>query len=395
MPVLHRAPAGACPAAPIHGALALVAALFLFAPPAPVHAQTEGLPLVKPAGKEPSLSVGGLLQVQGEVGDNGDPRFTSDRSRIYLRRARVNVAGHFLEDYDFKLEMDLSGSLAETSGLRAQMTDTYITWNRYPQFTIRGGQFKTPFGFEQLYPDPKSATLERSLPNDRLTLGRQMGVMAQGDLLEKRAAYAVGAFNGTGVNNDLNDNKDFVYVGRVSGVPWQTADGKGRLAVGADGYLSHDTAVSGLGPEFGLDSTPGGAADNIFRGNRHGYGVDVQLHLDRFDLWGEYLGARFEPHNPVPARSFNAAGYYVQGAVMLVPARLQGVVKLESFRPRTGGDHYHIDNVLVGFNDLIKGDDIKLAVNWLHTSWHQDSHAPDLFVTQNDDKLLVRMQVAY
>lgn len=378
-------------AIPFLPALTLVALLLA----APAHAQTEGLPLVKPAGKEPALMLGGLLQTQAEVGDAGDARFGSNRSRIYLRRARVNLVARYLEDYDFRLEMDLAGSLAETSGLRAQLTDAYITWTRHPQFTIRGGQFKTPYGYEQLVPDPITRTIERSLPNDRLTLGRQMGVMVQGDLLEKRFGYSIGAFNGTGVNNDLNDNKDFVYAGRLSSTPWQTPDGKKRLSVGANGYISHDTAVPGMAPEFGFDSTPGGAADNIFRGNRRGWGVDVQLKLDRLEIWGEYLGAHFEPRNPVPAARFDAVGFYAQGTVMLVPARLQGVLKFESFRPRTGGRHFHADNIVVGFNNLIKGDDIKLAVNWMRTTLDGDGTADAIVLPTHDNKLLVRMQVAY
>lgn len=376
------------------GLFVAVLALCLSTPFA-ARAQTEGVPLVKPAGKEPALMLGGLLQTQAEVGDAGDGRFGSNRSRIYLRRARVNLVARYLEDYDFRLEMDLAGSLAETSGLRAQLTDAYITWTRHPQFTIRGGQFKTPFGFEQLYVDPKLITIERSLPNDRLTLGRQMGVMAQGDLLEKRAAYSVGAFNGAGVNNNLNDNKDFVTVARVSGSPWQSPDSKRRLSVGANGYLSHDTAVSGMAPEFGLDSTPGGTADNIFRGNRRGYGVDVQLKFDRLELWGEYLGATFEPRNPVPARRFEAVGYDVQGMVMIVPARLLGLLKFESFRPKTGYPHRHISTFTAGLTDYIKGDDIKLAVNWLRTTFDADGGADTIVLPTHDNRLLVRMQVAY
>jgi hypothetical protein len=42
--------------------------------------------VVKPRGKEPVLKVGGLLQVQADVGDRGDGRFTIGDDRFYLRR---------------------------------------------------------------------------------------------------------------------------------------------------------------------------------------------------------------------------------------------------------------------------------------------------------------------
>src|SRR4029079_10250837 len=122
---------------------------------------------------------------------------------------------------------------------------------------VRVGQFKTPFGFEQLYGDPRLPILERSLVNDRLTLHRQLGVAVQGDLADKQFSYAVGTFNGNGANNNFNDNDSFQLVGRASGLPWQGTSGGQRAtwSIGADGYKSSDTALS-PGAEFGFDSTP-------------------------------------------------------------------------------------------------------------------------------------------
>ena len=65
---------------------------------------TAGQILVKPAGKESSLKLGGLIQAQADFGDKGDSRFSSDNDRFYLRRTRLNVAGNFLEEFDFKVE---------------------------------------------------------------------------------------------------------------------------------------------------------------------------------------------------------------------------------------------------------------------------------------------------
>src|SRR5215210_7146269 len=92
----------------------------------PAFLQAQSLGTIKPAGKEPTLTIGGLLQVQAEFGDRGDSRFGTDNDRFYLRRARINATGRFLEELDFRLEGDFSGTLANTSGLRAQLTDAFI-----------------------------------------------------------------------------------------------------------------------------------------------------------------------------------------------------------------------------------------------------------------------------
>ncbi|HET9226199.1 MAG TPA: porin, partial [Thermoanaerobaculia bacterium] len=127
--------------------------LSLFLAVVPALAQIEGT--VKPAGKEATLAIGGLLQVQAEFGDRGDSRFGTDNDRFYLRRARINATGKFLEEFDFRLEGEFAGTLSDTSSLRAQLTDGFINWNRYEEANIRVGQFKTPFGYEQLVSDPR------------------------------------------------------------------------------------------------------------------------------------------------------------------------------------------------------------------------------------------------
>ena len=264
------------------------------APPAQVTA----------AGREPTLTLGGLIQAQVEFGDQGDSRFPSGNDRIYLRRARLNASGTFLEEFDFRVEVDMAGTLANTTGLRAQLTDGFVTWNRYPAANVRIGQFKTPFGYEQLVSDPRLFSLERSLVTDRLTLSRQLGVQVAGSALDRRLTYALGTFNGTGVNNNFNDDGRFLLAGRVTGIPWRgkLAGQEATWSVGAGGYRSEDTSVNL--PDLGFDSTPATPdRDSQFGGKRNAWGADAQLVVGPFELWAEVLRARFEPTNRRPSPS--------------------------------------------------------------------------------------------
>ena len=348
----------------------------------------QTLVVVKPAGKEPVLALGGLLQVQADAGDRGDSRFTNDNDRFYLRRARLNATGKFLEEFDFRLELDLAGSLSNTSGLRAQLTDGYITWNRYPAASVRVGQFKTPFGFEQLYGDPRLLMLERTLVNDRLTLSRQLGTQVAGELLEKRFTYAAGLFNGNSANNNFNDNDKFTSVARVTVVPWQ-----GKLfgqsaswSVGANGFSSSDTALA-LAPELGLDSTPATPEqDGIFTGDRRGLGFDTQLVAPRFELWAEYLNTRFDPTNRIPRTSFEADGWYVQGSYFVIAEKLQLVAKQEAFDPQDHLDQDETDTTTLGVNYYFKGHDLKLMLDYLRI---------DAGRLESQDKVLARLQVVF
>jgi phosphate-selective porin OprO and OprP len=338
----------------------------------PTFLRAQSLGTVKPAGKEPTLTIGGLLQVQADFGDRGDTRFGTDNDRFYLRRARINATGKFLEEFDFRLEGEFAGTLANTSGLRAQLTDGFINWNRYPEANIRIGQFKTPFGFEQLFSDPRLITIERSLVNDRLTLSRQLGMQVGGDLFEKRMSYAAGVFNGNGANNNFNDDDSFLSTARLSGVLLQ---GKPLTwSLGGNVFSSEDTSVA---------ASDIGFPNNVFAGERVGTGIDTQLLAGPFELWAEYLAVDWEPSSGAEVGS---EGWYVQGSYFFIPNRLQAVLKAESFDPVAEDRTEPVEIGTAGLSWYLKGHDLKLLLNYLRVQ--QDGQ-------EDQDKILTRIQVIF
>ena len=330
------------------------------------------LVVVKPAASDARMTLGGFLQAQAEVGKSPDARFNGVEDRFLLRRARLNVQGSFLARFDYKLEADFgANTLGESSAYRAGLTDMYVNWNRYDFANIKLGQFKIPYGYEQLVSDTKILTVERSLPNDRLTDGRQIGLGVAGSFLEKRVGYSVGLFNGTSVNNSFNDNDQFMYVGRVYGTPLKTklAEQDLQLTVGLNGLVTADNGTNGPAgvakSGFGFDTTPGGAADNFFTGDRAAWGVDAQLTFGPFDLQAEYLRSHFRPTDNLPANEFDGAGWYVLAGYYILPKKLQAVAKFETFDPNTSVGGNSTDVWTFGLNYYVKGDDVKLMLNYL------------------------------
>lgn len=313
-----------------------------------------GLAVARPAGKEPVLLVNGLVQAQAEFGDKGDSRGNAN-DRFRLRRVRLGLAGRFLEEFDFKVEGEYVGS-------STTLTDGFINWNRYGWGNIKVGQFKSPFGYEFLASDPKLYTIERTLGSDRLTLGRQIGAQLAGDFFEKRLTYAAGVFNGNGQNVTTNDNENFNYMGRVAGTPWQGRLGgwDAKWTAGANGYLSKDTAL-GLPGDFGFTG-------NSFTGKRDGLGADTQFGLGRLELWTEYLRVRFRPASGVPAKDFQADAWYVQAGYFVVPKTVQAVVKFDTFDPNDAKAANETDTWTFGANWFLKGDDLKLQLDYLRAA---------------------------
>lgn len=334
------------------------------------------LVVAKAAGKESKLTLGGFVQGQAEFGGVPDARFAGIEDRALLRRARVNIAGAFLERFDFKLEADFgANSLSEKTGYSAQLTDVFLNWNRYDAANVKFGQFKTPFGYEQLVGDTKLLTIERSLANDRQNEGRQIGLGVAGDFVKKRVGYSVGAFNGTGVNTSANDNDKFLFAGRIYGVPVLTKLGQHELrwTVAVNGVCTSDVGLSKSG--YGFDSTPATAAvDNLFTGNRDAVGVDTQLKWGPLLLEAEYLRGHAKQTPPGIPASLTADGWYVTAAYLFAP-KWQALVRYDCFDPNLAIANNTTTEWTFGLNYLLKGDDLKFMVNYLvgHTGSGDDT----------------------
>lgn len=354
--------------------------------PASVHAGED-----PPAGKElppPKVRFGGLVQTQWDAGDVGDARFSGDETRFYLRRARLSATATFAEGFEAKLEAELAGTLADTSNLRAQLTDAYVAWVGDARLQARAGQFKTPFGVEQLLSDRRMSTIERSLGSDRLTPGRQVGVQAFGDLLGKRLSWAVGAFNGTGPNTTANSDGKPLLAARIAGTAWRGSLGgaEATLTAGVDGFASSDEALA-LPPDLGFDSTPGTPApDNLFTGRREAAGVDLSFRAGRLEAWAEGLLVRYEPDSGIPRPSVEATSVALLAGYEVVPKKLHLVARLDRFDPDRDRDADDTTTLTLGGSWYFRGHDLKLQLNYLA------SDVPDL---GRQDKLLARIQAAF
>src|SRR5437016_1314533 len=202
---------------------------------------------VVPRASEFKLVLGGYIQANFEDGDVSafEGRFgqTAVKDRFRLRRARINLTGDFAEQFDFKMEGDF-GQSDGTSGNRTAFsaTDIWVNWHQIPALQVKVGQYKAPFGLEQLTPDTSLLTIERTLPTGAITPDRQIGAELWGkpftsiwpgqkDLL----TYYAGIFNGNGRNITVNDNNNFMFVGRLELQPLKDVFGKGSfLKFGGD-----------------------------------------------------------------------------------------------------------------------------------------------------------------
>ena len=217
-------------------------------------------------GPEIKLTLGGFIQANFEGGDvsafEGRFGLTALKDRFRLRRARINLTGEFAEQFDFKMEGEFENSDGLNSNRTAfSATDIFVNWHRYPEAQIKIGQWKAPFGLEQITPDTQLFSIERSLPTGALTPERQIGIQLWGKPLthlwpdeKDLITYYFGVFNGNGRNTTLNDNNNFMTVGRIELLPWkgQIFGQDASLKLGGDVMNSRDDAGTNISQSLNL-----------------------------------------------------------------------------------------------------------------------------------------------
>jgi len=377
--------------------------------------EEEKLPVyVQQRGIELKLVLGGFIQANFEGIDVSpfEGRFgsTALKERFRLRRARINLTGDFAEQFDFKIEGDFENSDGISSSRTAfSGTDIFVNWHQFPEAQIKVGQWKAPFGLEQITPDTSLYIIERSLPTGAITPERQIGVQLWGkpftnvwpdqkDLL----TYYAGIFNGNGRNVTVNDNNNFMYVGRLELMPFK---GKifgqdSSLKLGADVLNSRDDKGTNISQTLNLlVNADGSLSPFVLPGadERTAWSVGAWLKLGPFDLIGEYLEEYVDGrtvNGVAPGfADFTTSGYYVQGSYFLIPKKLQAAVRWEDLNPgQRANDGIH--SITGGLNYYIHGDDIKLMVNYIHT-WSDFREAnPDLGRDQFNE-VIARVQLMF
>src|SRR5205807_875652 len=276
-----------------------------------------------------------------------------------------SLTGDYLEQFDFKIEGDFEQSdsaitaiskvdvktgktTTVTNSNRTEFsgTDIFVNWHAIPEANIKIGQWKAPFGLEQLTPDTKLFFPERSLPTGAITPERQIGVQIWGKPLtnvwpeqKDLVTYYAGIFNGNGRNTTNNDNNNFMYVGRVELLPWRgkVLGQDSSLKLGADILNSRDDKGTNISQTLNLLVNKDGSLSPFTlpgADERTAWSLDAWLNIGPFDLIGEYFQEDVDGRTVAGVApgfaDFEPSGWYVQGSYFLIPKKVQAVVKWEA-----------------------------------------------------------------
>jgi len=197
-----------------------------------------------------SLRIRGLVQLDHRWFFSDDASLQN--SSFVLRRARIIVEGTFAKQFSYQI-------VPEFGGANPALVDANFTWTLAPELQFKFGRFKAPVGLELLQSDSWTFFNERSVAS-LLVPNRDLGILAQGDVLGGKLNYTVGIIGGVAdgantTNSDFDNEKE--AVGRLFATPFKDNAG---------------SPVQGLG--FGIAGTYGRAKGT--NGRSAGYRTDGQ-----------------------------------------------------------------------------------------------------------------------
>lgn len=272
------------------------------------------------------IFVGGRVNLDFFTGDVDGGDF-SDGTRF--RRARLRLGGKLYDDFEFTMQYDFMGDG------NAKWRNVFLGYHGLDWTSIFIGQFKEPFGLEQLTHSETIPFLERA-PLNTMTMARETGMMFHNSIADDRMTWAVGTFLNS---NDFSDAEEgdgergeWDVTARLTGLPWYEEEGRRLWHIGlsfshrewdgdlfqyrARGSYSRGSALIDTG-EFNVDSL------NV-------YGAESAVVLGPFSFQGEYI---FSDVDATRFRDAEFDGYYLTAGYFLTGEN----------RPYKGG---HFDQVI-------------------------------------------------
>ena len=338
------------------------------------------------------VKVFGFFQPQADFKILDRNGFSGDKntSNFYFNRARLGVMGSIPYDFSYYFVTELAPKQNSEFAQAATICDAFITYKRFaPYVKVSVGQFKAPFGAEQLHGCHKLLTINRSeVVNNLAGPIRDMGIMVSGSVdtlfgenLKDLIGYTVAVVNGTGRNIfDNNVKKDFVA----------------RLTLKPLDFLT-------FGANYRYGAHPAQSETAETDDTRMRYGFDATINYSGLFIQGEYIfgsnagsyttgggcGGPLEVHEG----SVDQNGFYAQAGYM-TPWNVQPVVKFETYNQNISTDFVtfpeaenDIQNIITFGVNYFFNDWTRVQMNYLYKS-EEGGDIPN-------DEILLQFQLVF
>ncbi|MGE0452409.1 MAG: porin [Vicinamibacteria bacterium] len=271
-----------------------------------------------------------------------------------IRRAKLKFEGWAFENW-LQYEVQTNWPGISSANLASYLEDANINWDvtkGKKRFMLKFGQYKVPFGLQELTSSGSQQFVDRSLVSNAYFRGRDTGLSVWGVLGTNKLEYRLGAFNGNGLTRSANDNDKFQYDARVSfqpngAVPLGSYSGAHQSesdfeskALGKPIFVvsaameQNDLSNVASDPKTNLKST-------LFE-------LDAIFKYKGFSATGGYIWGEREPQITNPA--FDTQGYSMQAGYFLKPEKWEIVARYGQQDPNQSVSDDKITEIRGGLN---------------------------------------------
>jgi len=321
-----------------------------------------------------SINIATTAQFRYTNEQPGDPNIDSKGS-FRIRRVKTKIDGWLYKPW-IGYEMQISFADPNNS-LLDDVAINYDVTKGKRGFMIKAGQYKVPFGRQEITSDGYLQFVDRSIVADEFEKSRDIGIQLWGQTPRGALEWRGGMFNGGGRNKTANDNSRFQYDGRVTWQPW------GDVKYSECDFESTTRPLLAVAAQYEKNDMHGATAgDDI---DREVYGGDIVFKFKGLSVFAEYFHRVSEPEVAAEFRSdgYNAQiGYFVYKRYVEVAVRyatldltnLSGVSDdqrhekgaavnwfMNRHTLKLGADYRQLENDLTGLTD----DQVRLQMQFI------------------------------
>jgi phosphate-selective porin OprO and OprP len=278
-------------------------------------------------------------------------------SSFDVPRMRVTIGGSIYKPW---LKYSFQWELSRTSGESAsKIKDAIIRIDTSKNANLQFGQFKAPFGLQQLTSSGRQQFVDRAITDGKFSPGRDMGVMFSGSAAERKIGYAVGVFNGSG-ESVRQEDEGHMLVGRVFFNPF------GGYNTSESALENNDKPVLhiGLAARTG-EVMKGTATAGVFEdpNDQTAIGLEFAFKLKQLFATAEFFNMTDEIQNPAAGPDVDSRGFHVQVGYMIVPKTTELGIRYAQVEGNKDVDNAAVNELRAVFGYFWQAHNLKLQAD--------------------------------
>ncbi len=296
-----------------------------YAPPFDVSWK-DGKTTIKSKNAELNLSNRMQIRYTSEDLDTGSATAKPERDSFRLRRMKMKLDGWvYTKDLQYELQINFSDSanVLEDANINYDLT------HGKKVFMVKAGQFKVPFGRQELTSSGSQQFVDRSTVSNTFARGRDIGLQLWGTPMGGKLDWRVGVFNGNGRTVSRNDNDDLQVNARLQWAPF----GDPKYSEGD--FDSSDRPLFSLaaGLETNLREVAVAGSVPAHQNDQSILAYDAVFKYKGFSVFGEYFDRENDRNKGLA--DFDDEGYTLQAGFFVIPRKLELALRSSAFDPNS------------------------------------------------------------